>query len=126
MLLILTFLGIAHDCKVVSAAETKENETVVVVYPKNDVSDRDNENPAGQEIHIINSVTRGNTRPGKLWNLEQADYLYEIQNMRDHVYTDRYFEPDDNGCISISTDGLHSGGKSIKIIFVSRLMKRTV
>lgn len=75
------------------------------------------------EVEVINVVpedviipsVRGNAPPNFLYNLTKSPYTYSINGMTQFLYTDFFFNPDSNGGLAISTDGLNSGGKSIKI-----------
>jgi hypothetical protein len=79
------------------------------------------ENQDGVVINGQSGYSRGNNPPTQPYNLSGNPYYYYIIGMHDHVFTDCYFKPDSNGCISISVNGLNSGGDSIRI----KLCRRT-
>lgn len=75
----------------------------------------------GVVINAKSGYNRGNNPPTEPYNLLGNPYYYYIIGMHDHVFTDCYFKSDSNGCISISVNGLNSGGDFIRI----KLCRRT-
>lgn len=100
------------------AATVISKDSGVTVVEYTDVESRKDFDTT-KEIHVL---TDGNGArnvgvPIKGWDLSKHDYVYRLNNLTDEdsVYTLYLFSPDENGCISISTNGLNSGGKNVTI-----------
>lgn len=70
-----------------------------------------------QEADVLfnRKEARGETAPIHYWDLSERPYKYILKNVTEYTITNRYFKPDANGCISISTIGLDAGGNEITI-----------
>jgi len=85
------------------------SEKPVIVYelgdPRVPVIDCD----VTENLHILEeSVTRGDQKPDKYYNLAFGAYDFSFSNVRQYVYTNRYFSPNANGYISVSTSGIEN------------------
>ena len=95
--------------------DTSSNVTVVI-HEKNEGEILDVTPPLlNDEVHNL-GLMRTSLRPTESYNLTGRDYYYHLYGMTNYVYTEYTFNTDSSGRISISTDGLDSGGKDIKII----------
>lgn len=74
-------------------------------------------NGTEQRIDVLSDgmEARGELVPTKIWDWSKGNYRYYLDNVTDYVMTSYVFSPDENGCLSISTDGISTAGENITI-----------
>lgn len=110
-LLVLAIIVFVYNQSAVTAyaSEFQRNQVEVAEYELQD------ETTNTENSDIYYEQLRGSSPPTTEFDLTVTDYSYMFANVTSHTYTSAFFRPDSNGCISISVNGINSGGKDMKL-----------